>query len=143
VFVSLNNQVESVMPQKFHVAMYCSPEAFKATRDFYTGIFGDAPEGPINEGSTGHSYHGVVWDNGKNFVFALLVNREISGPHEYLAHVGFIFDDSTEYNSEINRRAIDVARVQTLSGGQRQVFISRSLTSQVEWEFSCSDTRDE
>ena len=124
------------MGKKFHIAVFCSDAAFAERRAFYIATFGEPSwEGSINEGSGGHSYHGSIWGRQTSLVFALLINTALKGSAEQLAHVGFIFDDETEFNAEIQRRGIDVQQIKVLTTGARQVFVPDENAPSVEWEF--------
>jgi catechol 2,3-dioxygenase-like lactoylglutathione lyase family enzyme len=126
------------MAKKFHVAVFCSDATYLERRAFYTAIFG-APswEGPINEGSDGHSYDGSIWQQ-QGICFALLKEPTMTGAVEKLAHVGLIFETGAEFDAEIQRRSIDKQRIETVQAGQRQVFVRDENST--EWEFSCSET---
>lgn len=131
----------ALVGKKFHVAMYCSEEAFAERREFYSAIFGAASsEGPINEGSGGHSFEGCMWKKQDGLIFALLRKPDLSGHSEQLAHVGFIFDNEAEFDAEIQRRGINPRRVSVLSEGQKQVFECLEIGTGVEWEFSCDSS---
>jgi catechol 2,3-dioxygenase-like lactoylglutathione lyase family enzyme len=127
------------MSKKFHVAMFCSDAAYAERRAFYTGIFGVPYDGPINEGSEGHSYQGSIWDTKDGLCFGLLIKPDLTGFSEQLAHVGFIFDTGVEFDAEIQRRGIDMRKINKLQAGQRQVFIPDERVPDVQWEFSCSE----
>lgn len=127
------------MGKKFHVAMFCSDAAYAERRAFYTEMFGTPWEGLINEGSEGHSYQGSIWNPDNGLCFALLLKPDLTGPTEQLAHVGFIFDTGAEFDAEIQRRGIDVRKIEKLQTGERQVFVQEESGPRVEWEFSCTE----
>jgi catechol 2,3-dioxygenase-like lactoylglutathione lyase family enzyme len=127
------------MGKSFHIAMFCSEEAFNERQTFYSDTFG-APnyEGTINEGSDGRSYTACIWNKPDGLLFALLRNPDLAGSNEQLAHLGFIFDNRAEFEAEIQRRNIDSEMVATLAQGQRQIFVQDESVPGVEWEISCS-----
>jgi hypothetical protein len=117
--------------------MFCSNAAYSGRQAFYTTVFGAPWEGPINEGAEHRSYRGSIWDRGDGFCFALLVNPDLTGSAEHLAHIGLIFNGGAEFDAEIRRRGIDVQQIKVLPAGQRQVFVPDEKVPGVEWEFTC------
>lgn len=125
------------MAGKFHVAMFCSEAAYSERRAFYAAIFGTpSPDGEFNETEALRSYHGCEWDRGDGLLFVLLKNPDQTGPVEQLAHVGFMFYDRAEFDSEVKIRGISADKIADLSGGHKQTFIPAENASSIEWEFA-------
>jgi catechol 2,3-dioxygenase-like lactoylglutathione lyase family enzyme len=126
------------MGKKFHVAMFCSDSDYAARKSFYTVVFG-APtwEGDINDGSGNHRYWGSKWDREDGFIFALLRNSDLTGSEEELAHIGFMFDGGAEFDTEIQKRGIEIQQIKVYPAGERQVFVQDQ--NGVEWEFACTE----
>lgn len=122
------------MSSKFHIAMFCSVQAYSERKLFYTEMFGAEPsEGLINDGAVGREYQGSVWNQSNGCHFALLKNPDLKDVDEKIAHMGLIFNDSDEFNTEIQKRGIGTEGVKSYPEGHKQVFIEGRGT--FEWEF--------
>ncbi len=127
------------MTKRFHVAVFCSSDAYRERHAFYAGMFGPTElNASINDGSEGHRYTGSVWTT-DSFWFGLLINPDLTGSVEVLAHVGVIFDKIADFRIELQRRSADLNRVKVLEGGQSQIFVQDVGNPSVEWEFACTE----
>lgn len=122
------------MGAKFHIAMFCSDSAYAARKLFYTTMFKAEPEEcTINDGAEGREYEGSIWDGNNGYHFALLKSSALTGVDEKLAHIGFIFDSSAEFDAEILKRGINAKSIKIYPEGHKQVFIEDKNI--FEWEF--------
>jgi len=127
------------MSKKFHVAMFCSEAAYAERRAFYAATFGaPSPDGEFNEGETSRSYIGCKWDREDGLLFVLLKSPELTGPVEQLGHVGFMFYDNAEFDSEVQRRGISGEKITVYPAGHKQTFARAENGAEIEWEL-CFD----
>ncbi len=125
------------MGKKFHVAMFCSEAAYAGRRAFYSAIFGaPSSDGEFNEGETSRSYIGCKWDREDGLLFVLLKNPDLTGPVEQLGHVGVMFYDSAEFDSEVQRRGISADKITVYPIGHKQTFVRAENGAEIEWELS-------
>lgn len=122
------------MGDKFHIALFCSKAAYEARKLFYTEVFGAEPqEGWLNEGKAKRQFWGSCWDR-HGLLFALLLDENLSKAEEKLAHIGFFFDKSEDFDAAIKKRGIDPQSVKPDEHGNKQEFLEDG--DGVEWEFT-------